>query len=343
MSRKFHAVTGRPLRILLSQATIAHIGAEVSARLDGVPHQLVALDALKAGADESIDIAFLTKDVSGASSKTRLSDALAKMFDIVRASASLQWIHTHSAGADRPIYPELMARGVTVSTSSGLNADTVAQSAVTGLMMLARRFNWLADAQHRRAWEPLLEARAPRDLKSQVAVVVGLGPIGLEIARILNAIGLHVIGVRTTATPAPGCNETIAYADLPAVLPRADWLLLACPLTDITKRLVDAPFLARLPRGARIVNVARGEVVVEADLIAALQSGHLAGACLDVFEREPLTADSPLWSMPDVIVTPHTASHASGNARRVDGLFLDNLTCWRERQPLVNDARRYTT
>ena len=223
------------LRILLSHDAIERFGADIRSRLDGVPHELVTLDSLNARSnDVAIDIAFLTKDVSGQSTKTVLSDSLTAFFDLLRQSPTLRWVHTHSAGADRPIYPKLIARGVTVTTSSGLTADTVAQSAVGGLLALARRFPQLMGAQQRRAWEPLIDQRAPRDLKGQTAIVVGLGPIGLEIARLLTAIGLHVIGVRTSATPAAHCVETIAYADLFKVLPRADWLLLACPLTDIT-------------------------------------------------------------------------------------------------------------
>ncbi len=330
------------LRILLSQDAIERFGTGIRSRLDAVPHALVTPDSSSVRSKNvAIDIAFLTKDISGRSTKTVLSDSLAAFFDLLRQSKTLRWVHTHSAGADRPIYSELIARGVAVTTSSGLTADTVAQSAVGGLLSLARRFPQLMEAQQRRAWEPLIDQRAPRDLRGQTAVVVGLGPIGLEIARLLTAIGLHVIGVRTSAAPAAHCAETIAYADLSNVLPRADWLLLACPLTGITRRMMNADLLARLPRGAYLINVSRGEIVVEHDLIQALQQRHLAGAFLDVFELEPLSADSLLWTMPDVIVTPHTASHSIGYYTRVGELFLDNLTRWKDGLPLVNDATRY--
>jgi phosphoglycerate dehydrogenase-like enzyme len=330
-----------PLRILLSQDAIGRFGSDIASRLGSRAHQLVALESLEEMSDARINLAFLTKDVSGRSTKTDLSKPLAKFFDTLRRSSALEWVHTHSAGADRPIYPELIARGVTVSTSSGLTADTVAQSAVAGLLSLARNFPQLQAAQIGRRWEPQIDERAPRDLKGQIAVVVGMGPIGLEISRLLAAIGLYVIGVRTTTSPAPHCAETVAYDSLPLILPRADWLILACPLTDTTRRLIDAGSLGSLPPGARLINVARGEVVVEQDLIDALQDGRLAGAFLDVFEQEPLPSESPLWSMPRVIVTPHTASHSIGYYTRVGALFLENLSRWCEGQPLVNDATRY--
>ena len=118
--------------------------------------------------------------------------------------------------------------------------------------------------------------------------------------------------------------------------PRADWLVLACPLTERTRGLVDGAALALLPRGAHVVNVARGEVLVERDLISALQSAALAGAYLDVFEHEPLQRESPLWLMDNVIATPHSAGHSDGNAPRVDAMFLANLSRWVRGEPLAN-------
>ena len=120
----------------------------------------------------------------------------------------------------------------------------------------------------------------------------------------------------------------VRFAELTQVLPQADWLILACPLNDQTHRLVDARALALMPRGAGLINVARGEVVVEADLIAALGSGQLGQAFLDVFAHEPLATDSPLWALDNVILTPHSAGHSDGNAQRVAGMFLENLRRW---------------
>jgi phosphoglycerate dehydrogenase-like enzyme len=120
----------------------------------------------------------------------------------------------------------------------------------------------------------------------------------------------------------------VRFDQLNMVLPRTDWLILACPLTDTTHGLVNAAALQALPQGAHLINVARGEVVVQNDLIDVLQSGHLGGAFLDVFEHEPLPADSPLWTLPNVMVTPHAAGHSDGNAGRVNRMFLDGLQRW---------------
>jgi phosphoglycerate dehydrogenase-like enzyme len=122
------------------------------------------------------------------------------------------------------------------------------------------------------------------------------------------------------------------------LLPRSDWLIIACPLTHETRGLISAALLARLPRGARVINVARGEIIDQHALIAAIESGHLGGAYLDVFDPEPLPADSPLWELPNVLVTPHNSSVASGNDRRVFEIFTDNLGRWSRGETLVNEV-----
>ena len=282
------------------------------------------------------EIAFLTREVSADSGKTVLAKSLLRFYDAMRRSTRLRWMQTHSAGADRPIYGELRARNVVVTTASGANAIPVAQMALTGLLMLARRMPELAAAQQRHAWEPLLGARAPADLRGQTAVIVGLGPIGQQLAHFLKMLGLHVLGVRRTSTPAAGVDETIGIEDFHEVLSRADWLLLACPLNSQTRGLIDAKAIRQMPRGARIINVSRGEVIVEADLIEALQSGHLGGAHLDVFIQEPLIPDSPLWQLPNVIITPHSAGHTNAHYAAVGEVFLHNLARWRDGLPLHN-------
>ena len=323
--------------ILLSDQAAAHLGTALDRAFDGQPYRLVRPDdAPRADGSYDVDIAFISRDVTGTSSKTRLTPALLRFYEVLRNAPRLQWVHGHSAGADRPIYPELGAKGVTVTTSSGANAEAVAQMILTGVLALGRRLPDLMDAQRRHAWEPLLGPRAPRDLAGQTALVVGLGPIGREATRLLKALRLNVIGVRRSDTDTPPCDRVLPFERLSEALPLADWVILACPLTSETRGLLDAAKLSLLPPGARLINVARGEVVVEADLIAALQTGTLAGAFLDVFEIEPLSGVSPLWDLKNVIVSPHTAGQTSGHYAAVADIFMDNLARWRAGQPMRN-------
>jgi phosphoglycerate dehydrogenase-like enzyme len=227
---------------------------------------------------------------------------------------------------------------VKVTTASGATAVTVSHSVLGALIAINRRFPLLADAQRRHAWEPRLGERSPRDLKGQCAVIVGMGPIGQTIARLLKMLGMTAIGVRRTNQPVDPCDRTIAYGELMPVLPSADWLILCCPASPATRGLANATAFQAMPVGSYFVNVSRGEVAVEKDVIAALQSGHLAGAYLDVFEREPLDSASPLWDMPNVIVSPHTASHSQGQNEAIFEIFLDNLARFRNGRKLRNDV-----
>jgi len=214
----------------------------------------------------------------------------------------------------------------------------VAHTALAGVLALARRFPQLWDAQREQRWASLMGDVLPRDLDGQRAVLVGWGPIGQHLAHLLTALGLRVTVVRQQARPA-GAYPTVPAARWQEVLPEADWLLLACPLNAQTRGMVDAAALARLPAHAQLVNVSRGEIVDEEALIQALRTGRLAGAFLDVFMHEPLPPDSPLWTLPNVIATPHSAGLSDGNAARVRRMFLDNLRRWTAGEPLHNLAR----
>ncbi|MGZ5153538.1 MAG: D-2-hydroxyacid dehydrogenase [Burkholderiales bacterium] len=282
-----------------------------------------------------VDAAFFSGDVFPAFSR--------QFFSAVRKAPKLQWLHAFNAGVDHPIYTEMLERGVRVTTSSGSAAKPIAQTAITGLLMLARNFpRWLA-AQQQHRWDPMRASDAPRDLQGQTAVIVGLGHIGKEIARLSRALGLNVIGIRRSPRLAEDpVDELYAPGRLADVLPRADWLILACPLSEETKGLVDRTVLAALPRGARLINVARGEIVDEAALLEALRSQHLAGAYLDVFQQEPLPADSSFWDMPNVFVTPHNSPAAAGNDERVYQIFLQNLARWSRSEPLLNEVKPKT-
>jgi phosphoglycerate dehydrogenase-like enzyme len=193
---------------------------------------------------------------------------------------------------------------------------------VLGLVIaMAKDLPGTLAAQSRREWRH----RETEPVAGRCAVVVGGGPIGRAIAGLLGAVGMDVELV--------GRRE---FDDLPALLPRADWLVLAAPLTDATRGMLDAATLARLQPSARVINVGRGGLVVESDLIDALRSGRIAGAALDVFAVEPLPQDSPLWELPGVIVSPHMSGDQVGWRHALVDLFLDNLSHYEAGEQLHN-------
>jgi phosphoglycerate dehydrogenase-like enzyme len=333
------------LRILMSRQSIDRLGPAVSVAMGQRSFELIALEDALATQRTDGDVAFISREVTGTSTKHEIHPALQQVYTLLRQSPALKWVHIHSAGADRQIYLDLLAKGVQISTSSGANAQVVATVALAGILALARRFPLLWAEQQSRQWIPMMGDRMPRDLPGQTATVVGWGPIGQKLGSLLQALGMNVVAVRQqaqTQPPKPSdpqSVEMVTFEDWQKMLPKTDWLVLACPLTSKTRQLVNAQALALLPTGAHLVNVARGEVVDEPALIAALQSGQLGGAFLDVFAHEPLPQDSPLWAMPQVMVTPHAAGHSDGNENRVAQMFLDNLRSWVNDQPLRNRVR----
>jgi phosphoglycerate dehydrogenase-like enzyme len=310
-----------PLRILLSDAARTALGPRLTERLGTAAHVLLS----PAQSPTDFDIAFVSRDVTGLSTKHAVLPATQHFYDLLTNAPSLAWVQLHSAGADRPVYVNLLAQGVALSSSAGSNAGVVAQSALAGVLALARRLPQLMAAQRAHVWAPLIKTGLPRDLDGQTVVIVGWGGIGQQLGAVLRLLGLRVVVVRSSATPAGEGIQTVAYEAIHIVLPQADWLLLACPLTDRTRGLISASAMALLPAGAHVVNVARGEVVDEPALIEALHNGRVAGAYLDVFAHEPLPVQSPLWDMPNVIASPHSAGFSDANAARVEEVFLDNL------------------
>ncbi len=325
--------------LLISSRLYAERGADIAARAQ---HLGMALEAVVLPADPEarlpdadcarLDLAFFSSDIFPAYSR--------QFFSTVRKASALQWLHVFNAGVDHPIYTEMLGRGVRLTTSSGSTAAPIAQTAITGLLMLARNFpRWLA-AQREKRWDPMRVPDFPRDLVGQTALIYGLGSIGREIARLAQALGLKVIGIRRSPQqPGDPVDELHAPSQLPDLLPRADWLILASPLTAETRGLINANLLARLPQGARIINIARGEIIDEPALINALQAGHLGGAYLDVFQKEPLPADSLLWNLPNVLISPHNSAAAQGNDERVYQMFISNLGHWHRHEALSNEVR----
>ncbi|HTR84833.1 MAG TPA: D-2-hydroxyacid dehydrogenase [Reyranella sp.] len=327
------------MKLLLSAHALKLWGKRIEAAVPaGSLAFVTAEQALAAGVPCDADLAFMTREVTGKSSPGNPTPELQGFDTVVRAAPKLKWLQIHPAGAERPIYRELRGRGVKVTTASGATAVTVAHSVLGAVIALNRRFPLLADAQRRHAWEPRLGERSPRDLKGQRAVIVGMGPIGCTIASLLKMLGMVSVGVRRNAQPQEPFEAVLPYDRLHEALPTADWLILCCPASPLTRGLANARVFAALPEDATFVNASRGEVAVEADVIAALQSGRLAGAYLDVFEKEPLDKASPLWDMPNVLISPHTASHSQGQNEAIFDIFLDNLARFRGGRKLRNDV-----
>lgn len=247
----------------------------------------------------------------------------------------LRWVQATSAGIGAFVQRTGLDRtDIAFTTAAGVHAVPLAEFALTGVLHVAKGVPHLRRQQAAHRWERY----ATSSVRGRRAVVVGLGSIGRETVRLLAAAGLDVVGVgrpgRTYVVP--GASRVVGTDALDDELGEAEVLVLACPLTEETRGLVDRRRIDALPAGAIVVNVARGQVVDEQALTDALVSGHLAGAALDVFEVEPLPATSPLWDLENVLVSPHSASTLPDENAAVVDLFLDNLLRFLADEPLRN-------
>jgi phosphoglycerate dehydrogenase-like enzyme len=230
--------------------------------------------------------------------------------DLPQIAPRLKFVQSASAGTDQYDRAVLKAAGIRLASGQGVNANAVSEHAIALMLALLRRIPEARDNQARHVWRGMMGDFAKREDEAggKTALVVGLGRIGGRIARLCKALGMTVVGVRqNVAGGAEGADEVHSFRDLAAVLPRADFLILACPLTEQTR------------------NVARGRVVDEPAIIAALQAGRIAGAALDVTADEPLPADSPLWDMPNVLVTPHTGGETHMYEDNVLDFMMENI------------------
>jgi phosphoglycerate dehydrogenase-like enzyme len=251
----------------------------------------------------------------------------------------LRWIHATSAGAGEQVrkaaLPAEALKRVVITTSSGVHAVPLAEYAILGLLAVAKELPRFVEEQRAKAWP---EVRRPlRELDGQTLFLVGLGDIGRETARLGKALGMRTVGFRRTQGPPPEwVDEVHGPERLAELAGRADAMVVSLPLTDQTAGLIDRATIDRLPASCIFVNVGRGGVVDEPALIDALRERRIAGAVLDVFATEPLPEDSPLWTLPNVLVTPHAAALSARENERIVQLFVDNLRRYLDGRPLRN-------
>jgi phosphoglycerate dehydrogenase-like enzyme len=259
--------------------------------------------------------------------------------DLPEVAPNLRWVQASSAGIGQLVrrmgYDRRMP-GVVFTTASGVHARPLAEFCVMAMLMFAKGLRRMIEDQRRKHWERY----AGTDLGGRTLGIIGVGSIGAEVARLGQALGMTVIGTKRTVAGADlaALHVDALYGpeDLPEVLRRAEFLVIAAPHTDATERLIGAAELALLPRGAVLINIGRGAVLDEPALIEALRSGQLGGAALDVFEHEPLSADSPLWDMENVLVSPHSGSTSDRENARLTDLFCENLRHFLAGEPLLN-------
>lgn len=286
-------------------------------------------------------------DIPGSAAE---ADALLPAADVVLGFAvradnfadarRLRWIHATAAGVGGVLFPALIESEVVVTNARGLHARSMAEHAIGVMLAFVRKLHWSRDAQAERRWDATAqvhEAPAFGQLAGATLGLIGFGHVGRAIGELARALGMRVIALRRhPRTPSEPAHEQWGAERLPELLAVSDWVVLCAPATRETRGLIGAAELACMRPHARLINLGRGALVAESALIEALAAQRIAGASLDVFADEPLAADSPLWGMREVIVTPHVSGFGPQYWERVIEQFETNLRHHLAGEPLVN-------
>lgn len=252
----------------------------------------------------------------------------------------LRWVHSASAGIEANLFPELLASNVILTNSAGLHAVSIPEHVLGQMLVLARNFHEALRLQGRAEWNRfgvISFAGGVRELHGSRLAVLGAGAIGQNLTRLAAALGMEVRVMRRDATrPVPGAARVVPPAALHDLLAWADWVVCALPLTDETRGMIGSAALGAMRSSAFLLNVGRGEHVDEDALVQALRRGAIAGAALDVFNQEPLPADHPFWSLPNLVLTPHISGYTAYYFTKVIEIFENNLDCFLSGRPLHN-------
>ena len=255
-------------------------------------------------------------------------------FDTAHLAPRLRWVQGVGAGVSQLISAGLPTSQVRLTTAAGVNAVAISEFVLARILQIAKRFPEIDQQQAEHVWLP----RYGSQLAGRRLTVIGLGAIGRHVARLGRALGMTVTGVRRSAVVGQtdsDVDQLLPPTELDAAVSAADYVVAAVPETTENHDIFDAKFFAAMPPGAVFVNVGRGSAVVENDLVAALD-GHLRAAALDVVRQEPLPADSPLWSVANLLISPHSAAAPDEHWTNVFALFADNLRRYLDGQPLLN-------
>jgi phosphoglycerate dehydrogenase-like enzyme len=256
----------------------------------------------------------------------------AQLDSLLPQAPRLRWIQSASVGVEPVISPNLRSSDIVLTNARGV-LDTAMAEYVTGLLLaFAKDLHGTIRLQESRQWRP----RLTKKLQGQRAAVVGTGPIGRRIAAMLKSLDVEITLVGRRGGDDPDFGTIVPSDELAAAAGQVDALILVAPLTPLTRGMVDRTVLAALGPAGYLINVGRGPLVVEADLVEALTSGQIAGAALDVVDTEPLPADSPLWRIPNLVISPHMSGDYEGFAPDLVDMFAVNLRRWLAGEPLNN-------
>jgi phosphoglycerate dehydrogenase-like enzyme len=253
--------------------------------------------------------------------------------EILHKAANLKWVHALAAGVDRLLFPEFIDSDIILTNSSGVHPIPISEHVLGMMLMFARGLHAAMKSQYQKKWE----RPTPVELYGKTLGIIGFGSIGERIGQLGKCCGMQVIGLkRNVDYPTTNAHRLLPPENLDALLERSDFVVCALPLTPQTTHYFTLKELKKMKDTAYLINISRGKTIEEEDLIEALQSGIIKGAGLDVFEEEPLPADSPLWDMDNVIITPHYAGSTPEYFNRAISIFCENVQRYLQGESLLN-------
>lgn len=325
-----------------SASSISH-DRQISAVLVTLPYKPEELDELRAAVAPADFIHCSSTDqqeIAAALETVDVAIIAGDLDDRFISAPKLKWVHCDHSGLTKSARPEVFEKGLIVTGSAGRSAAALAQHAFYFALALTYDAKQLIAKQAEHAWRAIPNYENKLGLAGKTLGIVGYGQTGVEMAALGKAFQMRVIAYNRSVVEAPKnvdlmlCSERGETID--PLIEQSDVIMLATQLTDVTYHMFSAPQFSKMKNSALIINMARGPVIDEVALIAALESGEIAGAGLDVFSKEPLPTDSPLWDQPNVLITPHMTPGLPDKRRRSINMILDNISRYREARPLLN-------
>jgi phosphoglycerate dehydrogenase-like enzyme len=318
------------MKVFIHQSALSRVESELAK----LPVELTTIDfdgnVLHGG--KKIELKDARPEVVWLSVDTFIRRQLPSFFEVALGSGTVKWMQSFSAGLDAPQFKAVVDKGIRL-TNSDAQAIPIAEYVVANALAELHPIAAHRAAQKEKSWKHI----GFREVSETTWLIVGFGHIGQEVAKRAKAFGAKIIGIRRSAPPHPLADHMGTLKDLLSFVPEADVIVLSCALNETTRDLASDAFFKAVKPGSILVNIARGPVIVDEALLAALDRNAPSVAVLDVFREEPLPASSPYWTHPKVRVTAHTSAAGSGTIKRGDRLFLDNLKRYAAGEKLINE------
>ncbi len=315
------------MKILLARDVLEARRADLDAAAPGTEWIVIEPDASITGDPEGCEVVFFSIGIE------RGDPRIMRIFER-RSDPSLSWVQGPGAGVEHPVWGSLLDGGVRLTNASGIHAEPIAQYVVGWILSWSQGLPGQVIRSSHHEWTRVVAD----DLTGQSVGIIGFGGIGAATARITKAIGMTVLASRRTPGPAVNVDEMFTPDRLPDLLSASDYVVVSVPVTDATRGMIDHAAFAAMGSNAVLINVARGAIVDEKALSEALTDRRIRGATLDVVAKEPLPRESPLWDLPNCIITPHQSGYSPLGFERLNDLFIANLDRYVRGEPLLNEV-----